>query len=212
MGIEHVLLPDEGCRSGDLVIGADSHTCTYGALCAFSTGVGSTDLASGDVLGECGSRSPRRCGSSFRPPREMGRGEGRDPSHHRRDRGGRGALPGDGIRGTGSRTCRWRGASPWRTWRSRRGRKTDLPVRRGDEGVRRRKGEAEGRGRDGRSRRAVRRRDQYRLDRARAGGRLPPPSGEHEPLSQVGKRSRSTRSWWGRAPTGGSRTCAARRR
>ena len=46
MGIEHVLLPDEGLVvPGDLVIGADSHTCTYGALCAFSTGVGSTDLA-----------------------------------------------------------------------------------------------------------------------------------------------------------------------
>lgn len=46
MGIEHVLLPEQGLVSpGDLVIGADSHTCTYGALCAFSTGVGSTDLA-----------------------------------------------------------------------------------------------------------------------------------------------------------------------
>lgn len=46
MGIEHVLLPEEGLvLPGDLVIGADSHTCTYGALGAFSTGVGSTDLA-----------------------------------------------------------------------------------------------------------------------------------------------------------------------
>ena len=46
MGIEHVLLPEEGCIApGELVIGADSHTCTYGALGAFSTGVGSTDLA-----------------------------------------------------------------------------------------------------------------------------------------------------------------------
>jgi len=46
MGIEHVLLPEEGCVApGELVIGADSHTCTYGALGAFSTGVGSTDLA-----------------------------------------------------------------------------------------------------------------------------------------------------------------------
>ena len=46
MGIEHVILPDNGIvLPGDLVIGADSHTCTYGALGSFSTGVGSTDLA-----------------------------------------------------------------------------------------------------------------------------------------------------------------------
>ena len=45
MGIEHALLPEKGIVSaGDLIIGADSHTCTYGALGAFSTGVGSTDL------------------------------------------------------------------------------------------------------------------------------------------------------------------------
>ncbi|MCL1926163.1 MAG: 3-isopropylmalate dehydratase large subunit [Syntrophorhabdaceae bacterium] len=53
MGIEHVLLPDEGLVGpGDLVIGADSHTCTYGALCAFSSGVGSTDLAAAMMSGE----------------------------------------------------------------------------------------------------------------------------------------------------------------
>lgn len=53
MGIEHTLLPDLGIvASGDLVIGADSHTCTYGALGAFSTGVGSTDLACAMASGE----------------------------------------------------------------------------------------------------------------------------------------------------------------
>lgn len=53
MGIEHTLLPDQGLVGpGDAVIGADSHTCTYGALGAFSTGVGSTDLASAMALGE----------------------------------------------------------------------------------------------------------------------------------------------------------------
>jgi 3-isopropylmalate/(R)-2-methylmalate dehydratase large subunit len=53
MGIEHALLPEEGLVScGDLVIGADSHTCTYGALGCFSTGVGSTDLARAFVDGK----------------------------------------------------------------------------------------------------------------------------------------------------------------
>ena len=53
-GVEHALLPEEGLVvPGDLVIGADSHTCTYGALGLFSTGVGSTDLAAVLALGEC---------------------------------------------------------------------------------------------------------------------------------------------------------------
>ena len=52
-GIEHALLPEEGLVGpGDLIIGADSHTCTYGGLGAFSTGMGSTDIAAGMVLGE----------------------------------------------------------------------------------------------------------------------------------------------------------------
>lgn len=52
-GIEHCLLPEKGLvLPGDVVIGADSHTCTYGALNAFATGVGSTDLAAGMALGE----------------------------------------------------------------------------------------------------------------------------------------------------------------
>jgi 3-isopropylmalate/(R)-2-methylmalate dehydratase large subunit len=52
MGIEHALLPEKGLVvAGDTVIGADSHTCTYGALGAFSTGVGSTDMAGGMALG-----------------------------------------------------------------------------------------------------------------------------------------------------------------
>lgn len=53
MGIEHALLPEKGIvTAGDLIIGADSHTCTYGALGAFSTGVGSTDLACAMASGE----------------------------------------------------------------------------------------------------------------------------------------------------------------
>ena len=53
MGIEHALLPEKGLvGAGDLIIGADSHTCTYGALGAFATGVGSTDMAAGLIGGE----------------------------------------------------------------------------------------------------------------------------------------------------------------
>lgn len=59
MGVEHVLLPEKGLVvSGDLVIGADSHTCTYGALGAFSTGVGSTDMAAGMSYGKAWFKVP----------------------------------------------------------------------------------------------------------------------------------------------------------
>jgi 3-isopropylmalate/(R)-2-methylmalate dehydratase large subunit len=59
MGIEHALLPEQGLvLPGDLVIGADSHTCTYGALGAFATGVGSTDFAAAMITGEAWFRVP----------------------------------------------------------------------------------------------------------------------------------------------------------
>ena len=59
MGIEHALLPEQGIVGpGDLIIGADSHTCTYGALGAFSTGVGSTDLAAAMISGKVWLRVP----------------------------------------------------------------------------------------------------------------------------------------------------------
>ncbi|MCK5504619.1 MAG: 3-isopropylmalate dehydratase large subunit, partial [Thermodesulfovibrionia bacterium] len=59
MGVEHALLPEQGLVvPGDLVIGADSHTCTYGGLGAFSTGVGSTDVASAMATGECWFKVP----------------------------------------------------------------------------------------------------------------------------------------------------------
>ena len=59
MGIEHALLPEQGLvGAGDLVIGADSHTCTYGALGAFSTGVGSTDMAAGMMSNMCWFKVP----------------------------------------------------------------------------------------------------------------------------------------------------------
>ena len=59
MGVEHALLPEQGLvTAGELVIGADSHTCTYGALGAFSTGVGSTDLAAGIARGKAWFKVP----------------------------------------------------------------------------------------------------------------------------------------------------------
>lgn len=72
MGIEHVILPELGLvKSGDLVIGADSHTCTYGALGAFATGVGSTDLAGAFLTGKAWFKVPSsiqvRLKGSFKP-------------------------------------------------------------------------------------------------------------------------------------------------
>ena len=59
MGIEHALLPEQGLvLPGDCIIGADSHTCTYGALGAFSTGIGSTDMAAGMVTGRAWFKVP----------------------------------------------------------------------------------------------------------------------------------------------------------
>ncbi len=72
MGIEHVLLPEQGVvKPGDLVVGADSHTCTYGALAAFSTGVGSTDVAGVYLTGKAWFKVPEtikiNVTGSFRP-------------------------------------------------------------------------------------------------------------------------------------------------
>jgi 3-isopropylmalate/(R)-2-methylmalate dehydratase large subunit len=65
-GIEHILLPDRGLvLPGDCVIGADSHTCTYGAIAAFSTGVGSTDCAAAMATGECWFRVPETLKFAF---------------------------------------------------------------------------------------------------------------------------------------------------
>ena len=59
MGIEHALIPEEGLvLPGDLAVGADSHTCTYGALGAFSAGIGSTDLAAAFITGKCWFKVP----------------------------------------------------------------------------------------------------------------------------------------------------------
>ncbi|PIS31294.1 3-isopropylmalate dehydratase large subunit [Candidatus Saganbacteria bacterium CG08_land_8_20_14_0_20_45_16] len=67
MGIEHVLLPEMGAiKPGELIIGADSHTCTYGALGAFSTGVGSTDMAAAMATGRVWFKVPEQLKFNFR--------------------------------------------------------------------------------------------------------------------------------------------------
>ena len=82
MGIEHALLPEQGLvGAGDCVIGADSHTCTYGALGAFSTGVGSTDLAAGMMTGKAWFKVPAAIRFSLTgklPPFEIGRASCRE--------------------------------------------------------------------------------------------------------------------------------------
>jgi 3-isopropylmalate/(R)-2-methylmalate dehydratase large subunit len=75
MGIEHALLPEKGLvGSGDLVVGADSHTCTYGALGAFSTGMGSTDIAFAMATGKTWLKVPAACRFTLRnkPARWVG--------------------------------------------------------------------------------------------------------------------------------------------
>ena len=71
MGIEHALLPEKGITvAGECIIGADSHTCTYGALGAFSTGVGTTDIATGMATGELWFKVPSAISLSSQESRE----------------------------------------------------------------------------------------------------------------------------------------------
>ena len=99
MGVEHALLPEQGIVGpGDVIIGADSHTCTYGALGAFATGVGSTDLAAVMATGECWFKVPEiHPPGLYRRPAGMAHRQGPDPPHHRRYRGGRGPVSGHGV-------------------------------------------------------------------------------------------------------------------
>ena len=100
MGIEHALLPEAGLvRPGMVIVGADSHTCTYGALGAFATGMGSTDLAAAWITGWTWLKVPPSLKFVFSgTPQLLGRRQGLHPRRARKDRRGRGALLGDGVR------------------------------------------------------------------------------------------------------------------
>ena len=101
VGVEHALLPEQGVVvPGDLIIGADSHTCTYGALGAFATGVGSTDLAGAMASGKVWLRVPESMKFVFTGKRRrwVG-GQGLHPRGHRQDRRLRRPLSRDGVCG-----------------------------------------------------------------------------------------------------------------
>ena len=93
-GIEHALLPEKGLvTAGDVVIGADSHTCTYGALGAFSTGVGQTDLGAGMATGKAWFKVPSAIKFNLRVHNR----QGSYSPYHWNDRGGWRSIQDDGV-------------------------------------------------------------------------------------------------------------------
>ena len=119
-GIEHTLLAEEGwIVPGAVIAGGDSHTCTYGALGAFGTGLGSTDIAACLALGAFWQRVRHDPGRPHRHEASLRDGQGRDPRRDRRARRGRRHEHRARVR---RRRCgRARSTSAWRsrTWRSR---------------------------------------------------------------------------------------------
>ena len=99
-GVCHALLPEQGhIRPGEVIVGGDSHTCTYGAFAAFSTGIGSTDLAAAIATGKLWFKVPASMKFVLNGSLPHGRvQQGRDPRGDPADRHGRGAVPGDGVR------------------------------------------------------------------------------------------------------------------
>ncbi len=98
-GIEHVVLPERGyCRPGDLIIGADSHTCTYGALNCFSSGMGSTDIAAAMATGSTWLKVPETIKVVYNGQAAgIRRRQGPRAADDRRDRRRRRALHGDRV-------------------------------------------------------------------------------------------------------------------
>ena len=102
MGVEHALLPEKGIVvPGDAVIGADSHTCTYGALGAFSTGVGSTDMAAGMITGKTWFKVPSAIRVTLTGTPAVCQRQRCDSASDRSDRRGRRAVPLPGVHGRG---------------------------------------------------------------------------------------------------------------
>lgn len=125
-GVEHAILPEAGVvTAGECIIGADSHTCTYGALGAFSTGVGTTDIATGMAMGELWFKVPGaiKFVLTGKPGPYV---SGKDIIIHIIGKiGVDGALYRSmEFTGTGLRTSPWTIGLPWRTWPSRRAQRT----------------------------------------------------------------------------------------
>ena len=124
-GIEHVILPENGLVGpGDVVIGADSHTCTYGALGAFSTGVGSTDMAAGMATGRCWFKVPEAL--RFELTERPGTSAARTSSCTSSAGSAWTARPTSpwNSAAPGSGRWAWTTGSPWPTWPSKPARRT----------------------------------------------------------------------------------------
>ena len=120
MGIEHALLPEQGLVApGEVIIGADSHTCTYGALGAFSTGVGSTDMAAGMIQRPGlvqGALCHQVC-SEGKAAAHCVSGKDVILHHHRHDRCGRRPVSSPwSLQERGLLPCPWTTGSAWPTW------------------------------------------------------------------------------------------------
>ena len=121
-GIEHAILAERGrIMPGDLLVGADSHTCTSGAFAAFATGMGSSDIAAAMALGEVWLKVPEVVEVEFTGiARRARHRQGPDPRLHRAGRRRRRQLRGAGVlRPCRRRGCRSTSASRCATWRSR---------------------------------------------------------------------------------------------
>ena len=121
-GVEHAILPEAGVvAAGELIIGADSHTCTYGALGAFSTGVGTTDIATGMAMGELWFKVPAaiKFVLTGKPGKYV---SGKDIIIHIIGKiGVDGAL----YKSMEFPICLWTIVLQWRTWQSRQVQRTE---------------------------------------------------------------------------------------
>ena len=143
VGVEHALLPEKGLAApGEVIVGADSHTCTYGALGAFSTGIGSTDMAAGMATGLLWFKVPSAIKVTLKGKLQpMRQRQGCDPAPDRRDRGGRCPVSVPGVR-RGGRVLPVHGRPLHHLQHGHRGRRQErhLPRGREDHGVYQRPG------------------------------------------------------------------------